>query len=135
MTLRELEPAFFRVERKREMGRFLKPGIDPLRGNWTDEDFEDREHLAIYLVPVESIAEADGIHFLHPAEFRANGGKTGTCQLQILFRGRAMYDDMPEPRWGVSGTGFDDLTIDPSILSKGNTEWHGWIRNGQVVDA
>lgn len=135
MNFRDLEPFFFRIERKKEIGKFVKPGVDPLKGNWTDDDFEEREHLAIYMYPVETLAEADGIQFLHPEEFRRNKGSEGTCILQILFKGKAQYPDMTEPRWNVSGTGLDDLTISPSILSKGNVEWHGWIRNGQVVDA
>lgn len=60
----------------------------------------------------------------------------------------------PAPRWQMTGTGLDDLTLSPSIdctrenpehtaarlavglkpgeCSPGHMCWHGWIQNGEV---
>ena len=136
MKLAELAPRLFRTEIRREIGTFLKPGIDPLRGNWTDGDFEEREHDAVYLVNVETLAEADGVTFLDPGEFRKNGGPVGTGSIHIPFKGRG--DRFQPSGWQASGTSLSDLTISPSIFVNmhGNPPgWHGWIRNGEIVDA
>jgi hypothetical protein len=39
----------------------------------------------------------------------------------------------PEFRWTVSGTGFGDLTITPSIDASESGHWHGLIRDGEIV--
>lgn len=39
----------------------------------------------------------------------------------------------PTHRWQRSGTTLDDLTLSPSIDSKGC--WHGFIQNGEVTNA
>lgn len=40
-------------------------------------------------------------------------------------------------RWVMSGAGFEDMTLQPSILypkpKYGPTHWHGFIRNGEVT--
>lgn len=43
-------------------------------------------------------------------------------------------DGKTRPRWNVSGTGLDDLTITPSIaVGPADDEcWHGFITNGEV---
>lgn len=44
-----------------------------------------------------------------------------------------------EPRgWQRTGDTFETLTLSPSILrapGKGGCGWHGWIRNGEVINA
>ncbi len=136
MKLLDLDPHLFRIETRREIGTFLKPGIDPLRGSWTDEDFEEREHDAVYLVNVETLAEADGVTFLDPGEFRKNGGPVGTGSIHIPFKGRG--ERSKQTCWESSGTSLADLTLSPSIFINmhGNPPgWHGWIRDGEIVDA
>jgi hypothetical protein len=42
-------------------------------------------------------------------------------------------DKKTHPRWTVSGTSLEDLTISPSIAVGENPEcWHGYIQNGEV---
>jgi hypothetical protein len=36
--------------------------------------------------------------------------------------------------WEVTGTA-EELTVHPSIHVQGQNGWHGWIRNGEIVDA
>lgn len=39
------------------------------------------------------------------------------------------------PRWTMSGEGFDNLTLTPSVDvgGKGSSCWHGFITNGEVT--
>lgn len=95
---------------------------------------------------VDSLAEADGIGFLCPACFGANGGAPGTHGLQIWFAGGnapphiGTNSEGQTVRWSVRGTGFADLITSPSILLQGpGCGWHGYIgaadgsRPGEVV--
>lgn len=45
----------------------------------------------------------------------------------------AESDRLSGPVWRREGETFDTLTISPSINTHGH--WHGWIRNGEVIDA
>lgn len=38
-----------------------------------------------------------------------------------------------KPRWSVSGTSLDDLTISPSVDVNAPSCWHGFITNGEVT--
>lgn len=86
-----------------------------------------------------TIATAQGVMFLDPVEFARNGGPVGTSSVLVWFRGRGVPDDKdPGPgRWTVSGTSFDDLTLDPSVDLSCSGEypgrWHGWVKNGDVT--
>lgn len=40
----------------------------------------------------------------------------------------------PRTMWDVSGNA-PDITVSPSIFDHSATEWHGWIRNGELVPA
>lgn len=77
-----------------------------------------------------SLAEAQGVRFDDPIK--------GSCVV-CWFRGRGVPDSsMPRGgRWEVSGTGLDDLTLNPSVdLSCGGKypgQWHGWVKNGEVT--
>lgn len=44
---------------------------------------------------------------------------------------------LPAPRWTVEAgsTSIDDLTLSPSIAIVGGCAWHGFVRNGALVDA
>ncbi len=136
MRLTDLEPQFFRVEFRTETWKRVKPGIDPLKGNWTDDDFEDFTGPREYHVPCE-FAEAHGIQFICPLHkdtdghgtlwaFRDRGVPAGT-----LSRNK----DGVDTRWEVSGTGYGDLTMKPSLLVQAapSCEWHGFITNGEVT--
>lgn len=85
---------------------------------------------------VESLADAQGVLFLCPACFRMNGGPTGTHSVLVWFDGRGVPPEaMPSPRWRVSGSGYDDLTLAPSIFLQSGCRWHGFITAGQVIGA
>ncbi len=45
--------------------------------------------------------------------------------------------DKDEPVWVRSGEEFSELTLTPSInrpISIGGCGWHGWVRNGIVIN-
>lgn len=93
---------------------------------------------------VATIAEAQGVEFLCPKCFEKNGGPVGTHVVVCWSRSRGTPDAAsPGPgRWKISGTGFDDLTLDAdppssarSVDLKGGCRWHGFVTNGQVTNA
>jgi hypothetical protein len=77
-----------------------------------------------------TIDTAQGILFQSP---------TDRFGILCWFRDRGVPDDaVPGPgRWKVTGTGFDDLTLWPSVdVSAGGKHpgrWHGWVRDGEVT--
>lgn len=93
----------------------------------------------VYHEQAPTIADAQGVLFLCPVCFQANGGPVGTHAVLCWFRGRGVPDDAtPGPgRWEVSGTGFADLTLSPSVNldvpGATGCRWHGWIQNGEVT--
>lgn len=81
---------------------------------------------------VAALADAQGIMFLCPHCFRANAGPVGTHSILVWFAGRGAPEIYtPAPRWAFSGTGMDDLTLQPSISVSGC--WHGFVTNGEVT--
>lgn len=114
-TLRQLEAEFYRYE-KREDG--------------------------VFHIPVATIGEAQGVEFLCPKCFAANGGSVGTHSVMCWSRSRGVPEDAnPGPgRWKLDGTGIDDLTLnaDPpsrarSVALKGGCSWHGFVTNGEAA--
>lgn len=81
-------------------------------------------------------SEADGIMFLCPLCFAANGGRVGT-HMVICWRPCVPQTVSPVPgRWEFEGTGFTDLTLvagSSSILLMSGCRWHGYVRNGEVL--
>lgn len=86
---------------------------------------------------VDDIRIAQGVRFLCPACFAANGGEVGTHSILAWFRDRGVPNaEVPGPaRWMVSGTSYADLTLSPSINIVHGCQWHGWVRDGMVSDA
>jgi hypothetical protein len=42
-------------------------------------------------------------------------------------------DGSTHPRWQMTGTGLEDLTVAPSVAVGKDPEcWHGWIQGGEV---
>jgi hypothetical protein len=90
---------------------------------------------------VDSIAEADGVSFLCPKCFAANGGTVGTHTVICWFEGRVPDDAKPSPgRWTPAGAGIDDLTFAPgekikavSVQLLGGCAWHGYVANGSAA--
>lgn len=88
--------------------------------------------------PVGSLVDADGIMFLCPKCFAANGGPVGTHSVLCWFVGRVPDDLDPKPgRWNPQGTGVDDLTfVGPratSVLLNSGCGWHGFVRDGDAT--
>lgn len=83
---------------------------------------------------------AQGIWFLCPLCFQKNNGPIGTHMVEVSFEGRGVlpeqgsHNDEGQPsRWNVSGTGYSDLTLSPSVWLKGEgCGWHGHVHNGEV---
>lgn len=95
--------------------------------------------LAETLVLVDTLAEATGVWTPCPKCFAA-GTPHGVLS---FFTGVALHPDSDlgknnegKPvRWAASGTSLADLTLTPSIQIQGGCNWHGWITNGETVDA
>lgn len=84
------------------------------------------------------MSEADGIFFLCPKCYDANGGPVGTHSVLCWFVGQVPDNLIPKPgRWVPSGLGINDLSfVGPgaaSILLTGGCGWHGFVRNGEAV--
>jgi hypothetical protein len=94
---------------------------------------------------VADLASASGLYFLCPKCWNINGGPVGTHAIGVWFKDRGVPDtEIPGPgRWVPSGTGYDDLTLSPSIniavgagaatCCMGTPGWHGHIINGNVT--
>lgn len=86
---------------------------------------------------VETIGEADGVEFLCPKCFAANGGPSGTHAV-ICWSPSVPQDTSPTPgRWQLQGSGLDDLTLvagSSSVLLKGGCGAHFFVRSGAIVD-
>lgn len=95
----------------------------------------------VYWRPVRTLQEAQGIKFLCPKCFAANGGAVGTHAVICWSRSRGVPDSVnPGPgRWKMAGTSFADLTLgaDPpstarSVNLHGGCGWHGFVTMGVV---
>ena len=85
-----------------------------------------RKDGKIFLGKVDTFAEAQGITFTCPR--CANGHWIG-----VWFKDKgASAEAEPLHRWAATGTGYDDLTLTPSI-NAGSNCWHGFITNGEVT--
>ncbi len=85
---------------------------------------------------VDTLADAQGVMFLCPQCWKKNNGPVGTHSVLCWFVGRRVPDHVfPRPgRWHVSGTGYDDLTLQPSVFLTGQgCGWHGFVTNGVVT--
>lgn len=83
---------------------------------------------------VDSIQEADGILFVCPLCYR--NSKDGCIGVHSVICWEPNVPPTAEPgpgRWPMSGTGFDDLSLSPSILLTSGCAWHGYITNGEVT--
>jgi hypothetical protein len=140
MRLTELEPQF--------LVREVTPNVaneivnDPAVGSASGFHTELRDRVSHRYV--NSIAEAQGVMFLCPKCFAANGGRVGTHIVICWSRSRGVPDDaQPGPgRWTLEGTGYADLTLNGdavggggarSVLLLGGCAWHGFITKGEVT--
>ena len=137
MRLTDLEPQFLRYETKREMIPFAEGppiGVGPPATVWREAD-------RVYMPYVDKIEQAQGIEFLCPKCFEANGGNVGTHAVICWSSSRGVPDSAsPKPgRWRLVGTGYGDLTLDcepgksRSVLLTSGCAWHGFVTNGEVT--
>ncbi len=85
---------------------------------------------------VPTLSAAQGVSFLCPKCFAANGGRVGTHMVVCWFNGRGVKaDQFPLPgRWNPRGSGLGDLTFvgpgSTSVKLNGGCGWHGYITKG-----
>ncbi len=127
MRLTELEP------------RWLQYRPEPVDPTVFVDGVMHPSGIRILLPEVEALAHADGIEFLCPKCFAANGGPVGTHAVICWFEGKVPDDAEPKPgRWNPTGSGFNDLSFVPgkkshSVLLLGGCAWHGFVTNGEVT--
>jgi hypothetical protein len=137
MKLTELEPMFQRYEERMEQKEFVVGNL----ATWKPGDPTERRIApTFYYIPVATLAEADGIRFVCPLCFKNLGGRAGAHLVRVGFAGRSYSDQAAvhnkagqAVRWEVSGSGFDDLTITPSIQIDDGCGWHGHVIDGEVT--
>jgi hypothetical protein len=101
------------------------------------------EHKKLHEQLQATIEEAQGVAFLCPACIKVYGGPAGTHSVICWSSSRGVPDGVhPQPgRWTLEGTGLHDLTLgcEPdksnSVLLISKCAWHGFITNGEVIDA
>ena len=79
---------------------------------------------------VDALADADGVMFDCP--------KCRDHKIGVLFTAAPQgvaWDPSRGKRWTAEGTSLQDLTLSPSILLLSGCQWHGFVRNGEAVDA
>ncbi len=134
----DLDPQFLTHEVRIETRRHHKADgyeADPAHVH-SDECFEERTGPCEFNHYVDDAASAQGIIFLCPKCFAANGGPVGTHGVLCWFKDRGVPDEaVPGPaRWIATGVGYADLTLAPSILLTGaGCAWHGFVTNGEVT--
>jgi hypothetical protein len=126
MNLADLEAFFIRREKRPCLPGAREPDCFTVS--------EHTEHE--YHVPVEALAQADGVQFLCPVCFAANKGTIGTHSI-ICWRPRVPPDVCPKPgRWEFVGTGLHDLTLvagsSSIFLQTAKCGAHFFIRNGLI---
>jgi hypothetical protein len=87
----------------------------------------------------DAIAGADGVWFLCPKCFAANGGPVGTHRI-ICWAPHVPQTEPPAPgRWHLRGTGLGDLSLvgdaASSVLLTGGCAAHFHVRDGAIEGA
>lgn len=138
MRLIELEPQFIRYRTSREERDFIVGDHATWRARGCPS--EKRVVDVEYRVDCWDFRAAEGIQFLCPKCFVANKGSVGTHWCEVTFAGRGAlprhgsHNKAGQPtRWTVSGAGYNDLTLTPSILLEGGCGWHGHVTRGEVT--
>lgn len=128
MRLTDLHPQLFRYEFLEETWDIIDgdPETWRARGCPTRPFTGLREHRPF----VDTIAAAQGVFFTCPVCPDGHG-------IAVSFHDRGLTDAQGShnragqpSRWTVSGTGYGDLTLSPSI-DVGC--WHGYVTNGEAL--
>jgi hypothetical protein len=134
MKLRDLDARFIRYEDRIE--KYEQVLGDPR--TWKHGDpTETITGPRTYLVPVPTLAEAHGIVFDCPCA-TCRQPESFSQRVEATFLGRGVADDKGShnkagkpTRWVVvSGSGLDDLTLQPSIQIEDACKWHGFVTAG-----
>ncbi len=134
MKLTELNPQFYRYDRRMTEVEMCIGDSQTWRerGCPTEKRTEPRD----WRIPVETLIDAQCIMFICPKCFIPNGG---AHYVEVTFADRGVLPGMgihnskgEDVRWKVSGTGYGDLTTQPSILIEGGCQWHGFITKGEI---
>lgn len=86
----------------------------------------------------EPLEGAEGVSFLCPKCFEANGGPKGTHSVLVFFDGADLPPDLGRNargetvRWRATGKQIEDLTLSPSIQLIGGCAWHGFVTHGEI---
>ena len=137
IRLTELEPDFIRYETRIE----TYDVIDGDHKTWVERGRPTKPFTGPkeYIHHGFSFEEAQGISFLCPRCFVKNNGKAGTHTCHVTFKGRYVGASQGIgdgkggfPRWKAQGSGFEDLTLTPSVQIVGGCGWHGYITDGEV---
>lgn len=138
VPLSQLDARLMRIELQRRLINRLKPGIDPLRGHWTDDDFEAVMADVEVRIPCD-FAQAQEVSFLCPAHIHQDGHSTRwSFADRGVPAGQGTRNQAGQDvRWQVSGSGLHDLTLSPSLLVQAEPwcSWHGYVHNGMVKNA
>jgi hypothetical protein len=101
------------------------------------------------IIPVNTLAEADGIRFTDPMWAATHPGQDGRRFGGTVYVAFAGHDplglissgDGGPTKWSVSGTGYVDLKLSPSIFVDSHRNppgWHGFVGlhvPGEVTNA
>ncbi len=83
---------------------------------------------------VDSFSEAEGVRFSCPKCYIEAGRLLVGVHSVLCWGPNAPQAMLPGPaRWTFYGTGFDDLTLAPSIQITSGCMWHGFVQNGHAV--
>lgn len=129
MKLRDLKARLIHYE-ERPASTFEHFTIEELKAGGYPEGKIDRLY-----VPVQTLAEADGVRFQCP---KCKAAGQFAHPIFIGFAGIAVegtygYNKAGMPvTWQMSGTGLDDLVLFPSIQIQGGCNWHGFVGSSGV---
>ena len=131
MKLTDLEPQFIRYEEgiaDKWHGKKLEDGST----QWGGFPVQMKRY-------VDTLADAQGVMFLCPLCFTKNNGSINTHQCEVTFSDRGVknedgvHNNLGLPvRWSVTGSCYDDLSTQPSVLVQGGCGWHGFLTDGNV---
>lgn len=142
MRLKDLKPQFLKYEERMEDIRQVDGVWDGTKYVVADGRTWEEAGRPIkvvhgpreYLIPVETLAEAQCIMFLCPLCYRNNGGEEGTHHVQMPFAKRGVSFERHKHQWDVvGGTSYDDLSTNPSYLIIGGCGWHGYLTSGEAT--
>ena len=94
-----------------------------------------QDNTGIYWDRVPTLAEADGIIFSCPkCKDKLNAAGIHMDHSLTAWKPGTDPGIPGRARWHMTGTGYTDLTLTPSIMIVGGCSWHGYVTNGMIVN-